>query len=457
MSPELPDLRPTPEVITVVGILDSVGKTTSAVNLAVACAAAGRVVLLIDLDLQSGISHSLVRGWHEGSGSSCLFTDAAVTREMIAATEIPDLYLLPSEESLNTLEARLAVVGDSRTRLAQGIETLRALPMRFDLILINCPSNLGLMTLNALAAAHWVLVPVPTTLNAVASTGIPALLLMIQRLRDGMRQTLRGVYLLPVQRTDADDTSTDAVQNRFGAMTLPFVIPWSAEVGEAKRQGKPVLVYALRNAVSVAYLNLAAGWLALMTETSASSETFLFPTHFIHADDADPDSTEGRAVWFRHTIEKRIQAWLVDPSCLLYDAEEAKRHPEVPSMDEFVKLTHPMISTRRSNPSEPLKNRSFWRRYHPWMAVGGTLLLLVALSWLTPASVRFEMAVWFIGPEQYWRAGSALLLRADETAYRELIFGTKLVGNNRRRLQACQEDALAKGTVVSCSVVMPPE
>ncbi len=448
MNPEIPDLRPTPEVIAVVGVLDAVGKTTTAINLAVAFAAAGRVVLLIDLDAQSGIGNLLVRGLQDGiGGAACLFTEAVATREMIAATEIPSLYLLPADEALAGVESRLAMVGDSRTRLAQSIETLWALPTRFDLIIINCPSNLGLMTLNALVAAHWVLVMAPTVMEEATSSGISALLLMIQRLRDGMHQTLRGVYLLPMQRGEQDGAEAVPVQSKFGAMTLPLVIPWSQMVGEATRRGRPVLVYAARDGVSIAYLSLAAGWLQWMGAGIVQASTLAFPT-------------EGD---YRETMERRIRAWLIDPSCLLYDADLAKNEPlsraENRVVEDLINLTHPMLSAR-----VPLQIEQTARRTQRGIRVRRTglalvigVLVLLGAYLFAPPSLRFELAAGLIGAKQYWKAGSELLRRSDETAYRELILGTKLVGNNRQRLLTCEEEAHTKGAVVSCMVAIPPE
>ncbi len=442
MTPELPDLRAAPDVIAVIGMLDSVGKTTTAVNLAVAFAAAGRVVLLIDLDSQSNIGNSLVRGWHEPGGALCLFANAAIAREMIAATEVPDLYLLPAEENLNNLEPTLSFVGDSRTRLAQSIETLRALPMRFDLILINCPSNLGLMTLNALVVAHWVLIPVPAMADAMLQT----VLLTIQRLRDGMRQPLRGVYLLPALEDDPGSIA-DTLRSQFAPITLPIAIPWSHQVEAASQHGKPVLIYALQDAVSVAYLQLAAGWLALMTHGSKKAGTLIVP----HSEESNR---------FRKLIEQRIRAWLVDPSCLLYDAEEAKQRPISGVVEDLMKLTHPVLPTRRPKQfHQSLTTSPSGSRRGLWIGGIGAVGIAFAMVLLLFAifSLRIDVALWLIGPAQSWNVGSVLLFRADPMAYRELMLGAKLIGHNRTKLLPCEEEAQAKGTVVNCTLVVSPE
>lgn len=459
MNQKIPDPRYIPEVISVVGTVDGAGKTTTSVNLAIALAASGRTILLIDLDPRGSIGDCLIRGWHEDGGASRLFGNALITRDIIAATEIPDLYLLPSEEGLNAVEQHLAPVGDSRTRLAQSLETLQALPIRFDLVIVNCPSNLGLITLNALVAANWVLVPIPTTADAISGSGVPALLTTIQRLRGGMKQPLRGVYLLPTQKTDAEDGLIDALRNGYGPMALPLAIPWSQKVKEASQHNKPVLVYAPHDLVSTSYLDLAAEWLELLIHG-----TNIYASQYNGKLRHEEDSAR-----LRQIMEKRIHAWLVDPSCLLYDAEEARRQPAPRVLDELIELTqqippelHPPIDDtfipRHKN--HLFAKRPFSRHgSHRYLLSGfiGLFLLLIILTIFAPPTLRFELAAWLIGPEQYWHSGSVLLFRADETAYRELILGIKLVGNNRNQLLACEEEAQAKDTVVSCTVAVSPE
>ncbi|CAK0778637.1 hypothetical protein CCP3SC15_6070001 [Gammaproteobacteria bacterium] len=173
----------------------------------------------------------------------------------------------------------------------------------------------------------------------------------------------------------------------------------------------------------------------------------------------------------RLVMEKRIHAWLVDPSCLLYDADEAGRQPEPRVLEELIELTRqpppPEPPLQRSGtfssvqpdrfPGERPKVQRLQTAYQGLLAGVLGVLLPIVLALLAPASLRFELAVWLIGPTHYWNSGSSLLFRADETAYRELILGTKLIGNNRSQLLACGEEAQAKGAVVSCTVAIPPE
>ncbi|CAK0760804.1 chromosome partitioning protein [Gammaproteobacteria bacterium] len=487
MSQDTLDTRPGPEIIAVVSALNGTGKTTTVVNLAVAFAASGNRVLVIDLDPRGGSGASLILGWHGQGGTARLLTEAVITREMIAATEIPDLYLLPAEDSLGSVERRLSTVGDSRTRLAQGLETLRALPICFDIVLINCPSNLGLITLNVLVAAHWILVPV----SIQALPGVPALLTAIQRLRGGMRQALRGVYLFATQCTQ-EDLKTALLQG-YSSVTLSKEIPWSEKIQEASQYGKPVLVYAPHDPVSIAYLELASSLLDLFdsAEKTQSAPLFLpaqrsgllqrLSPATVHRLPSRDQSQKGMTP--KETMEKRIQAWLLDPSCLLYDPEEAKLHPECQVLEQLLELTHqstprvsahplPLLSVSTGGNilppqsvapglqtlSQPVSSKSAWAIV-PFTLFGSFLVfLLIAVFFsLMPTTLRFEMAAWLIGPEQYWNAGSTFLLRSDEVSYRELVFGTQLIGNNRNSLQTCRTEAQSKGSVVNCVVAIPPK
>lgn len=469
MNPKIPDFRPTPEVIITIGAANGVGKTTTAMNLAVAFAASGSSILLIDLDARGIISNSLIRGWHDEGGAARLFTNTILNREMIAATEIPDLYLIPAEDGLNSVEHHLAPVGDSRTRLAQSLESLRALPVRFDLIVINCPSNLGLITINALIAAHWVIVPLALSNEHNVDLGIPALLTTIQRIRGGTKQPLRGVYLLPTLKTDSNAVLIGQLKNSYGPMLLSLAIPWSAAVIEANEHGKPLLVYAPHDPVSAAYLDLAAKCLELFTHSTPLHKFFYDEPTYNEPQIPAPTADHGV---LRRTMEKRILAWLIDPSCLLYNADEAQRQPEPKVLEELIELTQQndslsqptFVSNLTRDAVTPIKmNLSLINSpktkkifYLILMSFAGALLLFLIL-FLAPASLRFEIASWLIGPSQYWDSGSMLLLKADEIAYRELMLGAKLVGNNRTQLMACVEEAQNKGEIVMCTVAISPE
>jgi|GEM_PF-1329936 len=319
-------MLPSPEIITVISP-HSGATTTTTVNLAIALAAAGKTVLLIDLDFQGHASNFLVQGIHGHGGAYRLLSSAVIEREMISATEIPDLYLLPSEPGLKRIENEISLSGDSRTRLCQGLDTLQSIALNFDVILIDCPSALGLISINALIAAHRILIPVPAE---VASLGGVSILLSINnRLRAGSNRPLHGVHLLAtlVKPSEESKEVLSGLRREYGNMSLRTQIPFSNVVQEAAKNNKPILAFCLRCDVSQAYLTLAAEWLAL-------EET--------------PDLQKGgwrsmilrkRVKNLHRVMQDHIEAWIIDPSSLLFDMNEARRHQNLQVLDELSRIT----------------------------------------------------------------------------------------------------------------------
>ncbi|CAK0750243.1 chromosome partitioning protein [Gammaproteobacteria bacterium] len=316
-----------PEIITVISP-HSGATTTTTVNLAIALAAAGKTVLLVDLDFQGHASNFLVQGVHGHGGAYRLLTSALIEREMISATEIPDLYLLPSEPGLKRIESEISLSGDSRTRLCQGLETLQSIALNFDVILIDCPSALGLISINALMAAHRILIPVPAEIASLG--GVSILLSINNRLRAGSNRPLHGVHLLAtlVKSSEESKEVLSGLRREYGNMTLRTQIPFSNTVQEAAKNNKPILAFCLRCDVSQAYLTLAAEWLAL---------------------EEIPDLQKGGG-WRSMVLRKRvknlhkvmqdhIEAWIIDPSSLLFDMNEARRHQNLQVLDELSKIT----------------------------------------------------------------------------------------------------------------------
>jgi cellulose biosynthesis protein BcsQ len=313
-----PSSAPT-EIIAIVSQKGGVGKTTTAINLSIALVAAGRAVLLLDLDPHGYAGHTLVGGIH-ASGTERILRTGAVGIDTITATEIPDLFLAPASPGLAGIESELALLGDSRTRLHQALATLQMFPIHFDYVVIDCPPSVGLLTLNALAAAHRIIVPV--TPESFVIEGLPILLKTINRLRAGLRQPLHSVQMLIAQRTQSTTTQAllGALRQDYGNLMLLTEIPYHNVVRDAAEHRRLLLAYCLSCDISQAYLDLAAEWLTL----SDSSQ-----------DNRDETGRQIRArqermSQLREIMSKRIQAWLMDPSSLLYDENwESKRHQDV--------------------------------------------------------------------------------------------------------------------------------
>ncbi len=433
----MPPNAPASEVIAVVSPGGESGKTTTAVNLAVALAAAGRTVLLVDLDPRGKAGDSLVQGHHQPGGSYRLLSETLVSRDWIAATEIPDLYLLPADPALAGIEDELAMEGDSRTRLIQGLASVATLTPRFDTVILDCPPALGLITVNILGAADRVLIPVPA--DPYALEGLPALLKAIQRLRTGLNRPLQGVHLLAVPGTeDSPDPKPWITQLRrdYPRLGLHSGIPRDEAVQEATTRNKPVLAHCLSCPASQAYLALAAEWLTLPQQGEREG-----PWRYQARQETMAQSRQG--------MEQRIRAWLVDPSSLLYDAQEASQLGEEEIQEALYHITR--------HPHPPS-----WLVRHRGQLFAGLLGLVIGLPFLIGPEggedwlgrLRLDLATWLISPGNYWQIGSLLLAQSDEAAYRELLLGAQLVEHNRLSLLDCRRRAYQQGGAVPCHITV---
>ncbi|MBK5966373.1 hypothetical protein CCR95_20370 [Thiocystis minor] len=363
---------PSPEVVAIASQQGGVGKSTTALNLAIALVAAGRTVLLMDLDPHGQTGLTLMSGVQPG-GTERMLREASLTREMMTATEIPDLFLVPAGPGLSGLESELGLLGDSRTRLHQALATLPALPFHFDFIVIDCPPSVGLLTLNALAAAHRILLPVPCEPGVIE--GLPTLLKTIGRLRAGLQQPLLGVHLLLVRRTPSASAQALAktLRQEYEPLMLLTEIPLDDAVRDAGERGLPLLAHCLPCDASQAYLELAAEWRWRHEERQQPEHRWSFRTR------------RARMSRDRDKMSKRIQAWLMDPSSLLYDETwEARRQQTAPAFDELFRTQPPKRRARVLTP----------------------LLLLLALS--------VALLLHFRLPEAPWRMGLNGLLPGAE-------------------------------------------
>ena len=167
-------------IVAVANQKGGVGKTTTAINLATSLALTGRRVLLVDLDPQNNLTSGLgLKGQQREAGTiyDALMADApASPDQFLLPTSVTNLMLLPADRSLTGAEIELVTAQDRERRLRRVLEPLRS---QFDLILIDCPPSLGLLTLNALVAADSVLVPL--NCEYFALEGIAELLATIDR------------------------------------------------------------------------------------------------------------------------------------------------------------------------------------------------------------------------------------------------------------------------------------
>ena len=232
-----------------------VGKTTSAINIATAMAAIGWRTLLVDLDPQGNASTGLGVGAGERDYSSYdLLVEGAPLGDCVVATQIPGLDLVPATVDLSGAEVELVNVEDRSTRLRQAL----AAGPHYDVVFIDCPPSLGLLTLNALIAADTLLVPLQCEFFALE--GLSQLLQTVETVQQRFNPDLGivGVALTMFDRRNRlTDQVSDDVRDCLGDLVFETVIPRNVRLSEAPSHGLPALVYDHRCLGSRAYMSLA--------------------------------------------------------------------------------------------------------------------------------------------------------------------------------------------------------
>lgn len=230
------------------------GKTTTAVNLAAYLAASGKRVLLIDIDPQANATSGLgLRAGLEGGVYAALIESRPLA-EIILPTGTEGLWLAPSSTALAGAEVELVALLAREFRLKRALAAIRE---EYDYLLTDCPPSLGLLTVNALAAADEVIIPVQCEYLALEGLGHLARTLELVRLNVNPELRLRGLVLTMYDaRTNLAQQVVDEVRRHF-PQTFRSVIPRSVRLSEAPSHGLSILAYDPNSRGARAYADLA--------------------------------------------------------------------------------------------------------------------------------------------------------------------------------------------------------
>jgi chromosome partitioning protein len=246
------------KVIAVANQKGGVGKTTTAVNLSACLAALGRRVLLFDLDPQANATSGVGLEKVEGASAYRVLLGEGTLLEKIQATAYDGLHIIPSEVDLCGVDIELARSENHINRVSQILSPVLG-SGKFDVVLIDCPPSLGILTLNAFAAAHGVLVPLQCEYYALE--GISMLNRVMAQLHDtgvNSRLELVGVVMTMFDgRTRLAQQVVGEVRQHFGAKVFETVIPRTTRLAEAPSFGKPIIHYDKYSSGAAAYELLA--------------------------------------------------------------------------------------------------------------------------------------------------------------------------------------------------------
>jgi len=232
-----------PEIYAVGNQKGGSGKTTTAVNLAAYCALAGRKVLVVDLDPQGNASTHLGvdRSALEATVYDVLVDPDVGLGQVLVPSSVENLTVAPADVDLSGAEVEMAGEIGRELRLRQALAEVEG----FDLILIDCPPSLGLLTVNALTAAQGLIVPVECEFFALE--GVAVLTRTVELVRERLNPDLTITAIIPTKYDPRKNLSRDALsymREFFGKLVTRTVVRTNVRLAEAPTQGEPIALYS---------------------------------------------------------------------------------------------------------------------------------------------------------------------------------------------------------------------
>ncbi len=242
-------------IICITNQKGGVGKTTTTVNLASCLAAIEKKTLLVDMDPQGNSTSGVGLDKNECDPNiyQVIMGEADIL-EAIRPTELKKLFCVPSNGHLTGAEVELVNQEEREIRLKKALAKVEA---DFHYILIDCPPSLGFLTLNALTAAHSVLIPVQSEYYALE--GLSSLMETVDRVRESFNPKLEiegALLTMHDSRTRLSLQVSEEVRKFFGEKVYNTVIPRNVQLSESPSFGKPIILYDIRSSGAQAYLNL---------------------------------------------------------------------------------------------------------------------------------------------------------------------------------------------------------